>query len=619
MNKLKFDEPLFSSSMPPISSNEIENDDETLHTVFQNLTEGKLEEITKRYRLEGGDKGQVFPIVLFSGTFDKRSDDGLLKHSGLVAMDIDDLKNVEEISESIEKDYFTALSYRTPSGNGLRVVFRVDIESENHKYFYNQISQYLQEKYQITADPACKNVSRASFICHDSDTYYNPSSKVFKNNTQFTSAGASNETKIGYCLEKIIEQEVDITDGYERWLNIGFGLVQELGEDGRDYFHAVSKYYSGYKTRACDKQYDDCLRSSGEGVTIASFFHYCKEAGIEYKSQAQPKSNIVTVSNLLSPKERFRRGRLQGPLLKLFGEFWYSGQLSILFGKTGLGKSVLAMQIADTLSKGQDLLGLKNQSKPQNVLFIDFEMTDRQFLNRYTDSINASEYSFADCLRFGIINYEDYLTERENNKGLLLNRWLFNKFELLIRQQKSNVLIVDNITYLSENSTQDPQTAMEIMKVLKSIKEKYSISILVIGHPPKHASYKVMTVYDLGGSANLSTFSDSIFVIAKSKFGADYRYLKQVKSRDGKMMYEDDNVMVVVLAKDDNMLRFRFDSFTTEKDNIIEPMDKNERGSKISDLHYEGLTPREMANQLGVSEKTIRRDLSELELKPNKK
>ena len=42
-------------------------------------------------------------------------------------------------------------------------------------------------------------------------------------------------------------------------------------------FHQVSQWHSEYDTRESDKQFDKCLKSNGSGVSIASFFHICKE------------------------------------------------------------------------------------------------------------------------------------------------------------------------------------------------------------------------------------------------------------------------------------------------------------------------------------------------------
>ena len=81
-------------------------------------------------------------------------------------------------------------------------------------------------------------------------------------------------------IQRIQESRTDITANYADWVNIGFALSDEFGMAGRDYFHRVSRYYPGYSQKECDKQFDACLKSNGQGVKIATFFHLAQKAGI---------------------------------------------------------------------------------------------------------------------------------------------------------------------------------------------------------------------------------------------------------------------------------------------------------------------------------------------------
>ena len=45
-------------------------------------------------------------------------------------------------------------------------------------------------------------------------------------------------------LTKIIEERsIDIAPDYHSWRDLGFALADALGENGRDYFHRISRYY----------------------------------------------------------------------------------------------------------------------------------------------------------------------------------------------------------------------------------------------------------------------------------------------------------------------------------------------------------------------------------------
>ena len=56
----------------------------------------------------------------------------------------------------------------------------------------------------------------------------------------------------------------------------------------------------------------------------------------------------------------------------LFGEFWHQGELSILFADTNVGKSVLAVQIANNIARGKKTGPFACTAKPEKVMYVDF-------------------------------------------------------------------------------------------------------------------------------------------------------------------------------------------------------------------------------------------------------
>ena len=77
----------------------------------------------------------------------------------------------------------------------------------------------------------------------------------------------------------------------------------------------------------------------------------------------------------------------------LFGEFWFEGELCILFADTNLGKSILAVQIGNSISRGEQIGGFKLEASKQPILYFDFELSDKQFENRYSIKFEQ-HYSF---------------------------------------------------------------------------------------------------------------------------------------------------------------------------------------------------------------------------------
>ena len=93
--------------------------------------------------------------------------------------------------------------------------------------------------------------------------------------------------------QRIEAGQTDIAPQYHQWRDLGFALSDYLGENGRTYYHRLSKYYPNYSEQETDTQYNRCLRATGTGITIKTFFQLAKDAGIKLvtKSPKSPKSS----------------------------------------------------------------------------------------------------------------------------------------------------------------------------------------------------------------------------------------------------------------------------------------------------------------------------------------
>ena len=89
-------------------------------------------------------------------------------------------------------------------------------------------------------------------------------------------------------LQQIQNRKVDLTASYYDWLRIGFAISEQFGEAGRQYFHVISNNPE-YNHIICDRQYNACVKSNRAGVTIATFYYYAKQAGLQTQSNIQNK------------------------------------------------------------------------------------------------------------------------------------------------------------------------------------------------------------------------------------------------------------------------------------------------------------------------------------------
>ena len=146
-----------------------------LHQVFELITSDKYKRITEDLRAitdvkeARKFKANRFDYVTFSGTFEKRNDSNLLKHSNLLTIDFDHLDNLQELKPQLLNDeYFeTEMLFTSPSGDGLKWIIRIDILEVSHSEYFIAVANYIKQTYNIEVDQSGKDVSRACFLPYD--------------------------------------------------------------------------------------------------------------------------------------------------------------------------------------------------------------------------------------------------------------------------------------------------------------------------------------------------------------------------------------------------------------------------------------------------------------------
>mgnify|MGYP005749114873 CR=1 FL=1 len=111
--------------------------------------------------------------------------------------------------------------------------------------------------------------------------WLNQSTSELKVSEQQTFKTAPQIDEIEYIIQSIEANRTDITSTYNNWVNIGFAFADGYGENGRTLFHRVSQFYPEYSAPDCDKQYDNCLKSKGHGISLKTFFYLANDAGID--------------------------------------------------------------------------------------------------------------------------------------------------------------------------------------------------------------------------------------------------------------------------------------------------------------------------------------------------
>jgi hypothetical protein len=298
----------------------------------------------------------------------------------------------------------------------------------------------------------------------------------------------------------------------------------------------------------------------------------------------------------------------------LFGSFWFQDELCVLFADTNAGKSILAVQIGNAISRGQAVGPFEMNGPAETVLYFDFELSTSQFRKRYQGG-NTNSPSFNQKFLRGVINQ----SSKKARKFSSYEDYISNEIENGLISTGAKVLIIDNITCL-RYSTHAASGALNLIRFLQGIKDTYQLSILVLAHTPKRNRARPITRDDLLGSKMLINFCDSAFAIGESQLPppaeccAPLHYLKQIKQRSTHEVYGAANVCLCSIVKLDGFLQFKFDGTAYEAEHLAR---QHEQYRKISDtciaqLKQQGLTVRQVAEKLGIGSTTVFRALKRM-------
>ena len=165
------------------------------------------------------------PAFIFQATFDETTSksgktgawrkQAATRLTGLVVMDIDHIENPLTLYQGwVEKalDFKKlgiVLIYVTPSGQGIKIVFKADVQKGNLIDNQHAMAKVLG----VEVDESCKDASRMSFICKESDILYMDKELFTYENKEFAEkydaeyrAGHSADTKAAAVASESVKQ-----------------------------------------------------------------------------------------------------------------------------------------------------------------------------------------------------------------------------------------------------------------------------------------------------------------------------------------------------------------------------------------------------------------------------
>lgn len=289
------------STFPSISSKKsnILDGDISLRDYINDVRSGKYinEIIDVRNALQKFGKGKEYseakknlPLATACCTIKAghtRGKNNISEMNGFYLADIDDDVD-DNLFDELKNDKYTCVIHRSAGGKGVCIFVKI-----NHKKFlesFYDLAQYYLDNYNISIDEACKDEARARFVSYDPYIFENPSSQKFistykkpreKPKQEYLFA----EDDFGRIIKEL--EGLDICQGdYKRYLDIGFAIASKFGQSGFGYYDSICRGGDKYDQKRIERDYNRFCKGGQEGITIATLYHYAKEAGVDVVSKS---------------------------------------------------------------------------------------------------------------------------------------------------------------------------------------------------------------------------------------------------------------------------------------------------------------------------------------------
>lgn len=324
--------------------------------------------------------------------------------------------------------------------------------------------------------------------------------------------------------------------------------------------------------------------SKGEGECIPTQPAVEQESETNERRQAVEAADRIGV-NLATMNECVAAGAAIPDPANLYDGLWYEGELTALYADTNLGKSILAIQIAEEVAK-----------KGFTTLYVDLELSDKGVEKRARRK-DGGLHVFPENLHRATVNFSKILSSGENIDQNGLD--IIDRIEAVALRMGAKAVIIDNITALCAGM-ESGDVAVRLVNRLIQLRNDTGMSILFIAHTPKLDRTQPITRDSMGGSKRVISLIDSAFAIGQCVFDPAVRYIKQTKVRLDEVKYHDNNVLACKIDRVDGLLKFVAIRTCAEMELLDNKQEKERLSSKIIEKYDHGCTIINIAKELNI-------------------
>lgn len=277
----------------------------------------------------------LFPCILFGGT----TNEDVSEDAQIIIIDIDAKDNpglsLDEIFSKLEQLDYVAAAATSIRGAGVYAVIKIKPTRSNED-FHNIAASLEYELSQIglNIDTQCKNIARKRFFGYSARYYWRESepemylpllhipvkkpakntlNRTCENYAKLKEIHLTDKRPLSELIKEIEDQKIDITgayevgskkiSGYHNWTAICFALVDEMGEDGREVFHRLSRFNVEYDYKEADSKYTHQLTTSKGEHTMQTVYGAIKRAGIVIEDFKKIEENNKSLATYYKPEK----------------------------------------------------------------------------------------------------------------------------------------------------------------------------------------------------------------------------------------------------------------------------------------------------------------------------
>lgn len=518
----------------------------TVSVIVDRIKRGKSKALIKKIRTIPEKKERdiykkQLPSICFSGIFDKRANESVKTHTGLVAIDFDHLDNVKEFKRALSKDKYTFIVFVSPSGDGLKLIVKIPANIQTHKLSCKALKEY----YKTEKLDNFEDIARVCYESYDPEIFVNSKSLVFHEKAKEEikkEVVKGIETNIDIIFENLVtgvEKKDHYSDGNKH--NFIVKIAGACNYFGIPEYLAAQKIIYKYQSTASyvkSKDFEDIVsrvyRSYSHDHNTAHF----EKTGIAYNTKTKVKlsetffneidvfsKDIIKLESVKkSMLEGFVTGKAKGKTT-YFKEFdnhwkWRRKELTFVSGISNMGKSTFILQLAllRALKEGEKFGIFSPEQDPADDLYNDLihMLVGKSTEPDHHNQMSMIEYEKA--MEF-IGNHFFYVHPSDASPT---PDYINKCFEVLIDKYNIDGCITDPFNQLDNDwrkFNRDDLYISEFLGKEKRFAQVHNVYKIIVGHPvggklkkDSQGDYEKPNIYDYAGGSMWANKCDNILL-----------------------------------------------------------------------------------------------------------